>query len=240
MYRPQARASSARFSALFIPGVNSILRQVNERGPEQALAESVDHRADLFADRGGRQRGALAPADLARDRRRVRARDAAAQQLAAAPYGTRGRLDAHVALVGAEALKRLHVRTALPEDVVSDPLPKRRQGPDHGAGPDAAVAFPDPVDGPVPGHGHEPGRHPGAVRLLVQASGVPIDHAVSLFQTRAAGASAGLPRARSMMRGWPGRTSVPQIFVGERPIGGYLELYLLERAGKLDALLAGE
>lgn len=31
----------ALFSALFIPGVNSILRQINERGPEQALAETV-------------------------------------------------------------------------------------------------------------------------------------------------------------------------------------------------------
>lgn len=31
----------ALFSALFIPGVNSILRQINERGPEQALADTV-------------------------------------------------------------------------------------------------------------------------------------------------------------------------------------------------------
>lgn len=31
----------ALFSALFIPGVNSILRQINERGPEQALAETI-------------------------------------------------------------------------------------------------------------------------------------------------------------------------------------------------------
>lgn len=31
----------ALFSALFIPGVNSILRQINERGPEQALADTI-------------------------------------------------------------------------------------------------------------------------------------------------------------------------------------------------------
>ncbi len=31
----------ALFSTLFIPGVNSILRQINERGPEQVLAETI-------------------------------------------------------------------------------------------------------------------------------------------------------------------------------------------------------
>jgi glutaredoxin 3 len=36
-----------------------------------------------------------------------------------------------------------------------------------------------------------------------------------------------------------GRTSVPQIFIGEQHIGGCDDLMALERAGKLDALLAG-
>lgn len=36
-----------------------------------------------------------------------------------------------------------------------------------------------------------------------------------------------------------GRITVPQIFVGERHIGGCDELVSLDRAGKLDALLAG-
>lgn len=36
-----------------------------------------------------------------------------------------------------------------------------------------------------------------------------------------------------------GRTTVPQIFVGGRHVGGSDDLYALERAGKLDALLAG-
>jgi glutaredoxin 3 len=34
-----------------------------------------------------------------------------------------------------------------------------------------------------------------------------------------------------------GRTSVPQIFIGDLHIGGYDDMAALERAGKLDALL---
>jgi glutaredoxin 3 len=36
-----------------------------------------------------------------------------------------------------------------------------------------------------------------------------------------------------------GRTSVPQIFIGATHVGGCDDLHDLERAGKLDALLAG-
>jgi glutaredoxin 3 len=36
-----------------------------------------------------------------------------------------------------------------------------------------------------------------------------------------------------------GRTTVPQIFIDGRPIGGSDDLLALDRAGKLDALLAG-
>ena len=36
-----------------------------------------------------------------------------------------------------------------------------------------------------------------------------------------------------------GRTSVPQIFIDGRHIGGCEELYALERRGELDALLQG-
>ncbi len=36
-----------------------------------------------------------------------------------------------------------------------------------------------------------------------------------------------------------GRMTVPQIWIGETHVGGSDELYALERAGKLDALLAG-
>jgi len=36
-----------------------------------------------------------------------------------------------------------------------------------------------------------------------------------------------------------GRTSVPQIFIGDRHVGGYDDLAALSRSGELDALLAG-
>lgn len=35
-----------------------------------------------------------------------------------------------------------------------------------------------------------------------------------------------------------GRRTVPQIFIGDRHVGGFDDLYALERAGELDALLA--
>ncbi len=35
-----------------------------------------------------------------------------------------------------------------------------------------------------------------------------------------------------------GKRSVPQIFIGETHVGGCDDLYALEQAGKLDALLA--
>ncbi len=37
-----------------------------------------------------------------------------------------------------------------------------------------------------------------------------------------------------------GRTSVPQIFIGETHVGGFDDLYALEKSGELDALLAGD
>ena len=37
-----------------------------------------------------------------------------------------------------------------------------------------------------------------------------------------------------------GRMTVPQIFIGKTHVGGSDDLHALERAGKLDALLAGE
>jgi glutaredoxin 3 len=46
-------------------------------------------------------------------------------------------------------------------------------------------------------------------------------------------------RRAEMMQRASGRHTVPQIFVGDTHVGGCDELYALERAGKLDALLAG-
>ncbi|MFI8480372.1 glutaredoxin 3 [Pseudomonas sp. NPDC078700] len=42
---------------------------------------------------------------------------------------------------------------------------------------------------------------------------------------------------RSEMTRKAGKTSVPQIWIGDTHVGGCDELYALERAGKLDALL---
>ncbi|MCQ4348292.1 glutaredoxin 3 [Pseudomonas stutzeri] len=44
---------------------------------------------------------------------------------------------------------------------------------------------------------------------------------------------------RAEMARKAGRTSVPQIWIGETHVGGCDDLYALERAGKLDALLRG-
>jgi glutaredoxin 3 len=46
------------------------------------------------------------------------------------------------------------------------------------------------------------------------------------------------PARRQEMTDRTGRRTVPQIYVGERHIGGFDELSALDRAGGLDALLA--
>ena len=47
-------------------------------------------------------------------------------------------------------------------------------------------------------------------------------------------------RRDEMVERAQGRTTVPQIFIGEVHVGGSDDLHALERAGKLDPLLAGE
>lgn len=47
----------------------------------------------------------------------------------------------------------------------------------------------------------------------------------------------GKPELRREMAAKAGRTSVPQIWIGELHVGGCDDLFALERAGKLDALL---
>ena len=46
------------------------------------------------------------------------------------------------------------------------------------------------------------------------------------------------PSERVRMMEITGRRTVPQIFIGETHVGGFDDLYALERAGKLDALLS--
>ncbi len=48
------------------------------------------------------------------------------------------------------------------------------------------------------------------------------------------------PEVRRQMEQLAGARSVPQIFIHGRHVGGCDELYALERAGRLDALLAAD
>jgi glutaredoxin 3 len=58
-------------------------------------------------------------------------------------------------------------------------------------------------------------------------------------QFRQIDAPQGSAERREAVRRSGGRTTVPQIFIGEKHIGGSDELLALERAGKLDPLLQG-
>ncbi|HMI20788.1 MAG TPA: glutaredoxin 3 [Sphingomonas sp.] len=49
----------------------------------------------------------------------------------------------------------------------------------------------------------------------------------------------GGPQRAEMIQRANGCTTVPQIFIGDRHVGGSDELAALERAGKLDPMLAG-
>ena len=51
--------------------------------------------------------------------------------------------------------------------------------------------------------------------------------------------SMGGPRRAEMIQRANGRSTVPQIFIGDVHVGGSDELAALDRAGKLDPLLAG-
>jgi len=46
------------------------------------------------------------------------------------------------------------------------------------------------------------------------------------------------PGQRETMMARTGRRTVPQIYIGDHHVGGYDDLAALDRAGKLDALLA--
>jgi glutaredoxin 3 len=49
--------------------------------------------------------------------------------------------------------------------------------------------------------------------------------------------ASGNPELRSWLASVSGQRTVPQIFINEKPIGGFTELRALERDGKLDKLL---
>ncbi len=46
------------------------------------------------------------------------------------------------------------------------------------------------------------------------------------------------PSLLAEMQEKSGNRTVPQIFIGDMPIGGFDELYALDKSGKLDRLLA--
>ncbi len=48
----------------------------------------------------------------------------------------------------------------------------------------------------------------------------------------------GGPDRETMIQRAKGRTTVPQIFINDRHVGGCDDLYALERAGRLDELIA--
>lgn len=48
------------------------------------------------------------------------------------------------------------------------------------------------------------------------------------------------PARRDEMMSLTGRRTVPQIFIGDLHVGGCDDLFALDRAGRLDALLRGE
>lgn len=67
----------------------------------------------------------------------------------------------------------------------------------------------------------------GAARMLLAGKGVA-------FEDINVGAD---PDKRSEMEQLSGRRSVPQIFVGDRHIGGFDDLCALDKSGELDRLL---
>lgn len=68
-----------------------------------------------------------------------------------------------------------------------------------------------------------------AKRMLTEKGVAFIEHDITM-----GGAGRDEMRIRA-----PGATTVPQIFIGDLHVGGSDDLAALERAGKLDAMLAG-
>ena len=68
-----------------------------------------------------------------------------------------------------------------------------------------------------------------AKQLLDQKGAVYAEHDITM----------GGPRRDEMRERAPQAMTVPQIFIGDIHVGGSDDLAALERAGKLDALLAG-
>jgi glutaredoxin 3 len=69
-----------------------------------------------------------------------------------------------------------------------------------------------------------------AARRLLEQKGVAFEHIDTTGQ----------PSVRAQLAAKAGgRTSVPQIWIGDIHVGGCDDLYALDRAGRLDAMLKG-
>ena len=76
-------------------------------------------------------------------------------------------------------------------------------------------------------YGSETCSYCTAARMLLKKKGIAWDE---ILVSRD-------PGKRQEMIARSGRQTVPQIFIDEQPIGGFDELYALERNGELDRLL---
>lgn len=79
-------------------------------------------------------------------------------------------------------------------------------------------------------YGNEACPYCGAARMLLKKKGVSYTD-ISIT---------GDEGVRQEMIERSGRTSVPQIFIGETHVGGFDDLYALDKSGELDTLLAGD
>ena len=79
-------------------------------------------------------------------------------------------------------------------------------------------------------YGNEACPYCGAARMLLKKKGVSYkDISITADQS-----------LRQEMIERSGRTSVPQIFIGETHVGGFDDLYALDKSGELDTLLTGD
>ncbi len=83
---------------------------------------------------------------------------------------------------------------------------------------------------PVTLYGNQSCPYCGAARMLLKMRRIDFDDVIVADD----------PKLLEEMRQRSGRSSVPQIFVGDRHIGGFDELDALAKSGELDEILAAD
>ncbi|HSD70354.1 MAG TPA: glutaredoxin 3 [Woeseiaceae bacterium] len=76
-------------------------------------------------------------------------------------------------------------------------------------------------------YGSESCGYCGAARMLLKKKGASYEDVLVSSD----------PALREEMQKRSGRRSVPQVFIDDRAIGGFEELYALDRSGELDRIL---